>query len=187
VRETVRVDSLKGKLVIAAPALIDPNFARTVVLIVDHDEHGAMGIVLNRVADADLAEAVPDLADVPEIDELLFVGGPVQDSNVLLLGDFSDLDKAAPLVAGSIGMVGADTELTDLADTVSRARAFAGYAGWSAGQLEAEVQEEAWITADPVPDDLLTDAPDDLWSATLYRKGGWHRVIAQMPADPSLN
>jgi putative transcriptional regulator len=187
VRETVGVESLRGKLVIAAPALIDPNFARTVVLIVDHDEHGAMGIVLNRVADADLAEAVPDLADVPEVDELLFVGGPVQESNVLLLADFPDVDKAAPLVTGSIGMVGADTELEELADTVSRARAFAGYAGWGAGQLEAELEEEAWITADPLPGDLLTDEPDDLWSATLNRKGGWHRVIARMPADPSLN
>jgi putative transcriptional regulator len=181
------VESLKGKLVIAAPALIDPNFARTVVLVVDHDEHGAMGIVLNRVADADLADAVPDLADRAEVDELLFVGGPVQESNVLLLGDFCDLEKAAPLVAGSIGMVGADTDLEELADTVSRARAFAGYAGWGPGQLEAELEEEAWITADPLPGDLLTDEPDDLWSATLNRKGGWHRVIARMPADPSLN
>jgi len=84
-------------------------------------------------------------------------------------------------------MVGADTELDDLGGTVSRARAFAGYAGWGAGQLEAELEEEAWITADPLPEDLLTDAPDDLWSATLRRKGGWHRVIARMPADPSLN
>jgi putative transcriptional regulator len=181
------VDSLRGKLVIAAPALLDPNFARTVVLVVDHDEHGAMGIVLNRVADAELSEAVPDLADVPGVDELLFVGGPVQGSNVLLLGDFCDLDKAAPLVSGSIGMVGADTELGELADTVSRARAFAGYAGWGAGQLEAELEDESWITADPLPEDLLTDEPDDLWSATLERKGGWHRVIARMPDDPSLN
>jgi putative transcriptional regulator len=183
----VGVESLKGKLVIAAPALIDPNFVRTVVLVVDHDEDGAMGIVLNRVADADLAEAVPDLADVPGVDELLFVGGPVQESDVLLLGDFPDVAKAAPLVAGSIGMVGADTDLDDLADTVSRARAFAGYAGWGPGQLEAEVDEESWIITDPTPDDLLTDEPDELWSVTLDRKGGWHRVVARMPADPSLN
>jgi putative transcriptional regulator len=181
------VDSLKGKLVIAAPALIDPNFARTVVLVVDHDEEGAMGIVLNRVADAELAEAVPDLADVPEVDEQLFVGGPVQETSVLLLGEFSDVAKASPLVTGSIGMIGAETEIDELGDTVSRARAFAGYAGWGAGQLEAELEEEAWITADPLPEDLLTDAPEGLWSATLDRKGGWHRVIARMPADPSLN
>ena len=181
------MESLKGKLVIAAPALIDPNFARTVVLVIDHDEHGAMGLVLNRVAEAELAEAVPDLADVPEVDDRLFVGGPVQETSVLLLGDFSDTGRASPLVAGSIGMVGADTDLEELSGAVTRARAFAGYAGWGAGQLEAELEEEAWIMADPVPEELLTDAPDALWSRTLDRKGGWHRVLARMPPDPSLN
>jgi putative transcriptional regulator len=181
------VESLKGKLVIAAPALIDPNFARAVVLVIDHDEQGAMGLVLNRVADAELAEAVPDLADVPEVDDRLFVGGPVQETSVLLLGEFSDTGKASPLVAGTIGMVGAETDLEELGGAVSRARAFAGYAGWGAGQLEAELEEEAWITAEPLPEDLLTDDPDDLWSQTLERKGGWHRVLARMPPDPSLN
>jgi putative transcriptional regulator len=181
------VDSLRGQLLVATPALQDPNFFRTVVLIVEHNEEGAMGIVLNREADTEVEEAVPDLVDVPGIEETMHVGGPVQPHTVILVAEFSDPEAETPLVVGSVGVVGAETDLDDLPATIIRGRAFAGYAGWGPGQLEGEIAEEAWFTVRPLPEDLLADDPDELWSAVLARKGGWHRVVARMPTDPSLN
>jgi putative transcriptional regulator len=181
------VDSLRGQLLVAAPSLQDPNFFRTVVLIVEHTVEGAMGIVLNREADTGLDEAVPDLIDVPGIEETMHVGGPVQPQTVILVAEFTDPEADTPLVVGSVGVVGAETDLDELPAAIIRGRAFAGYAGWGPGQLEAELEEEAWFTVTPLPDDLLADDPDELWSTVLARKGGWHRVVARMPADPSLN
>ena len=181
------MESLRGQLLVAAPSLQDPNFFRTVVLIVEHTEEGAMGIVLNRAANADLDEAVPDLADIPEIEDTMHVGGPVQPQTVILVAEFSDPEADTPLVIGSVGVVGAETDLDELPASIIRGRAFAGYAGWGPGQLEAELEQEAWFTVAPLPEDLLADDPDELWSQVLARKGGWHRVVARMPADPSLN
>jgi putative transcriptional regulator len=181
------VDSLRGQLLVAAPALQDPNFFRTVVLVVEHNEEGAMGIVLNREADADLDEAVPDLLDVPGIEERLHVGGPVQPQTVILVAEFTDPEAETPFVVGSVGVVGAETDLEDLPATIIRGRAFAGYSGWGPGQLEAEVEEDAWFTVQPIPEDLLAEDADELWSTVLERKGGWHRIVARMPPDPSLN
>ena len=181
------MDSLRGQLLVAAPSLQDPNFFRTVVLIVEHTDEGAMGIVLNRAADTELQEAVPDLVGVPGIEDLMHVGGPVQPQTVILVAEFTDPEADTPLVVGSVGVVGAETDLDELPAAIIRGRAFAGYAGWGPGQLESELAEEAWFTVAPLPDDLLADEPDALWSTVLARKGGWHRVVARMPADPSLN
>jgi putative transcriptional regulator len=181
------VDSLRGKLLVAAPTLLDPNFFRTVVLLIEHSEEGAMGLVLNRRADTELDDAVPDLTDVPGLDDVLHVGGPVQPQTVILVAEFADPDAAAPLVIGEVGVVGADTDLSELPDAITRGRAFAGYAGWGPGQLDAEIDEDAWLVVDPLANDLLADDPDELWRAVLERQGGWHRVVARMPADPSLN
>jgi putative transcriptional regulator len=106
---------------------------------------------------------------------------------VILVAEFTDPEADTPLVVGSVGVVGAETDLDELPAAIIRGRAFAGYAGWGPGQLESELEEEAWFTVTPVPDDLLADEPDELWSTVLARKGGWHRVVARMPADPSLN
>jgi putative transcriptional regulator len=179
--------SLKGRLLVANPAMGDDNFVRTVVLVVEHNDEGAMGIVLNREADTGLDEAVPDLVGVPGIEDTMHVGGPVQPQTVILVAEFTDPDSDTPLVVGSVGVVGAETDLDELPAAIIRGRAFAGYAGWGPGQLEEELEQEAWFTVAPLPDDLLADEPDELWSAVLSRKGGWHRVVARMPADPSLN
>lgn len=157
------------------------------MLIVEHNEEGAMGIVLNRATDTGLDEAVPDLVNVPGIEETMHVGGPVQPQTVILVAEFTDPEAETPMVVGSVGVVGADTDLDALPAAIIRGRAFAGYAGWGPGQLEGELAEEAWFTVQPLPEDLLADEPDELWSSVLARKGGWHRVVARMPADPSLN
>jgi putative transcriptional regulator len=181
------VESLKGMLLFSTPALFDPNFRRTVVLVAEHGEDGAMGVVLNRPSDTTVGEAVPDLADVAGADSPVFVGGPVQPRAVLVLAEFEEATDAAAVVIGDIGFARADRDLGELADKTRRARVFAGYSGWSPGQLEAELEEESWLV-EPVGDvDLLGDPADDLFGSALRTKGGSYRILALMPDDPHQN
>ena len=180
-------DSLRGALLIASPALHDPNFRRTVVLIAEHGDEGAMGVVLNRPSEALATEAVPALAPLVEPDGVVFAGGPVEPQAVTVLAEFDDPEDAAAVIFADVGFGRADADPTVLPDLTRRARLFAGYAGWSAGQLEAELEEEAWITAEPHVEDVFSDSPDGLWSAVLRRLGGRFALVATMPPDPSLN
>jgi putative transcriptional regulator len=180
--------ALRGRLLIAAPALEDPNFRRTVVLMLEHTPDGSVGLVLNRPTLLLAREALPEpLAGALAEEELVHQGGPVQPEAVLLLGDFLDPEAAAGIAFGSVGIVDPEGDPSLLGDRVSRLRAFGGYAGWAGGQLEAEFAEGAWIDAIGLPSDVFTTEPDGLWSEVLRRKGGRYRLIAQMPEDPSLN
>ena len=178
---------LEGKLLVASPALQDPNFARTVVAIANHDEEGALGIVLNRPSETEVADAVPDLADVVDGDDVVFVGGPVQPASIVVLAQFEDPSEAAYLVTGDIGLVADTTGLDRLGEATARRRIFAGYAGWGPGQLEAELEREDWIVAPALAEDVFADDPLDLWGSVLERKGGQFRLLARMPVDPSVN
>jgi putative transcriptional regulator len=146
-------ESLRGKLLIASPSLMDPNFSRTVVLIVEHGDEGAMGIVLNRVSELDVADATPALADLIEPGELVHAGGPVQPTAVMIVAEFDDPATAATLVLDRVGFVGADADFDALAADVVRARVFAGMAGWAPDQLEAELERDDWIVEPATPDD----------------------------------
>jgi putative transcriptional regulator len=172
-------ESQRGKLLIAAPSLFD-FFRRTVVLIVEHTEQGAFGVVLNRRADADVAELVPDLGPLVERGAPLWVGGPVAPDSIVVLGEFEQPEQSAGAVTGRIGVVdpGGDSE-------VLRARVFVGHAGWGPGQLDEELAEDAWIVSEPDPEDVF--AVGDLWSEVMARRGGDFRLLATMPDDPSLN
>src|SRR3990172_8711652 len=152
----VDFESLRGQLLVASPALVDPNFDRTVVLVTEHTEEGAMGLVLNRPSNVAVAEAVAPLAEL------------------------DDPSEAAALALGDIGFLRADADAGELAGGVRRARIYAGYSGWGAGQLESELEESAWIVEPAEPGDVFTSAPDGLWSAVLRRKGGTYAVIAMM-------
>jgi putative transcriptional regulator len=181
-------DSLRGKLLLASPALVDPNFARTVVLIAEHTDDGAMGLVLNRPAAATVAEAVPDLSWLADDDARVFVGGPVAETAVIVLAEFERPDLAGALVEDDLGFIGTDADDPEQLDgAVRRARVFAGHAGWGPGQLEEELAEDAWIVEPPRREEIFTDAPDDLWAAVLRRKGRRYALLATMPPDPSLN
>jgi putative transcriptional regulator len=181
-------DSLRGKLLLASPALVDPNFARTVVLIAEHTDDGAMGLVLNRPAAVTVGEAVPDLSWLAEDDAHVFVGGPVAETAVIVLAEFERPDLAGALVEDDLGFIGTDADDPDQLDgAVRRARVFAGHAGWGPGQLEEELAEDAWIVEAPLREEIFTDAPDDLWAAVLRRKGRRYALLATMPPDPSLN
>ena len=178
--------SLRGQLLVAGPALLDPNFHRTVVLVCEHDEDGAMGLVLNRPSPIPAEQAIPELSGALGTDETLWVGGPVQTTSVVVLADFDDAGEGMP-VAGHVGLVLPDTDLDQVATEVRRARAFLGYAGWGGGQLDGEVARDDWIVADFAPEDAFTEDPDQLWSRVLGRKGGSYALLATMPPDPSVN
>jgi putative transcriptional regulator len=173
-------ESLRGKLLIAAPSLFD-YFRRAVVLVLDHTPDGAMGVVLNRESETSVAEALPALADLPGADGPVRLGGPVSPESVVALGDFADPAEAGTHVVGPLGTLDPESDNSSL----RRLRVYAGYAGWAAGQLDGELEQGAWIVQDAHPDDPFRDG--DIWSEALRRKGGGYRLLATMPADPSLN
>lgn len=183
------MDSLRGKLLLAAPVLKDPNFDRTVVLIAEHSEDGAMGIVLNRPSEAPVVETIPELGWVAEAGAgSVYVGGPVARTGVIVLAEWEDPSQAVVLVDDDLGFVPGDAEDTDaLAAAVRRARVYAGHAGWGPGQLEQELGEDAWIVESPQREDLFSDDAAGLWSAVLRRKGREFALLSTMPPDPSLN
>jgi putative transcriptional regulator len=173
-------ESLRSQLLIASPRLAD-YFRRTVVLVLEHNEDGALGVVLNRPSDAPVRDAVPGLADLGEPDGVVHVGGPVQPQAVIALGEFENPGDASRVVSGELGVVDPDNPDVEL----RRARVYAGYAGWAPEQLDAELEEEAWIVESVRPGDPFHDV--DLWPAALERKGGEYALLARMPADPSVN
>jgi putative transcriptional regulator len=178
--------SLRGKLLVASPALLDPNFARSVVLITEHSPDGAMGVVLNRPSETEVGEVAPELDTVVEA-EPVFIGGPVQPQALVVLAEFNDPSAAAWVVVADVGFVSAETELDELERSIRRGRVYAGYSGWGAGQLEGELAEDAWIVEPPLPSELFADDPQELWHTVLARKGGEFALIARMPDDPSMN
>jgi putative transcriptional regulator len=181
------MESARGQLLIAGPALADPNFWRTVVLIVEHSEEGAFGLVLNRPSETSLGEAVPELDELVDPDEPLFIGGPVQPSSVVVLGHFEDADDAALMAFDDVGVLGTGSSPQELSAGLRAGRAFVGHAGWGAGQLEAELERGDWILETARLEDAFSSSPRELWSRVLTRKGGSYALVARMPPDPSLN
>lgn len=182
------VESLRGKLLIASPRIVDLNFRRTVVLMAEHGEEGAMGLVLNRASEATVGEAVPDLGWIAEVEGLVHVGGPVASTSVIVLAEFADPSRAALLLDGELGFIPADADDREgLAAATRRTRVFAGHSGWGPGQLEAELDEESWIVGEARREDVFTDDIEDLWASVLRRMGREYALLATMPLDPSLN
>src|SRR5688500_4580030 len=122
--------SLRGKLLLASPTLLDPNFVRTVVLIAEHTDEGAMGLILNRPAASTVADAVPDLGWLAGDEEQVYVGGPVAETAVIVLAEFTRPEVAGALVADDLGFVGTDADDPEaLEGAIRRATVFAGHAG----------------------------------------------------------
>ena len=179
------MESLQGKLLVSSPSLLDPNFRKTVVLVAHHDDEGAMGLVLSRPSEVLAAVAVPLLEGIPGSDDPVFVGGPVQPEAFMVLAEFEDVEEAAAPIMEGLGFMPADTEPDDL--SIKRLRLFAGYSGWGAGQLEAELAEPSWIVVDAETDDAFAEDPDQLWRTVLQRKGSPFSLMENMPFDPELN
>jgi putative transcriptional regulator len=181
------MDSVRGQLLIAGPALLDPNFWRTVVLVVEHSDDGAFGLVLNRPSETTVGEAVPEITELADSDEILFIGGPVQPSAVIVLGRFEDPGDAVLLAFDDVGVLGAGPSPEELSAGLIAARAFVGHAGWGPGQLDDELERGDWILDTARLEDAFCSEPEALWSSVLARKGGRYALLARMPPDPSLN
>lgn len=170
-----------GALLVATHELTDPNFAGTVVLILDHDEDGTVGVVLNRPSEVPVSDPLPDCRHPVAAPELVFVGGPVGRDTVIAVGAGTVVADAWQTVVDGVGIVDLDRPAPA---ALAGVRVFAGYAGWGPGQLEAEVAEGAWWLVDAASDDLVTSEPGTLWRRVLMRQGGLFRTV---PDDPTLN
>lgn len=183
-------ESLLGKLLVAEPMLGDPNFERTVVLILDHGDHGAVGIVLNRPTQLEVAAVLDDWAGWTVEPRVLHLGGPVEQSSVIGLARRRRGESPAGWfqILGDLGSVDLDGTAADIGPSVDCVRFFAGYSGWGPGQLEAELAENAWLVVDSAPaDDVFAPDPETMWRAVLRRQGGTLSMLADFPADPSQN
>ena len=167
------MESLRGHLLIAGPGLVDPNFWRTVVLVGEHSEEGALGVVLNRSSETSVDEALPELARARRRAWAhVHVGGPVQPSAVVVLADFAEPDDAESLVVESVGFLPAEID-PDALGELRRARVYVGYAGWGPGQLDGELEEGSWIVEPALARGRLhATSRTALWSDVLRRKGG---------------
>lgn len=178
----------RGRLLVATPDLRDPNFIRTVVLMLEHNEDGALGVVLNRRSDTDVAELFPTWTAAVADPSVAFVGGPVAPESVIALAR-ADSDEApgwVPVVGG-LGTVDLARDRHEIGAEVEVVRIFAGYAGWGPGQLEGELVAGGWFVFDARPEDPFSADPDGLWSAVLRRQGGRIAWFASCPPDPSVN
>lgn len=180
------MESLRGSLLISSGGLFDPNFRHTVVLIGEHNEDGALGVVLNRLMDITVAEAIPTLSELVPPREPLYQGGPVHPDCPVLLAELAHPELADVLVFGSVGFLVGDVS-ADIQPNILQARVFAGYSGWGAGQLEAEMAVDSWIVEPALVEDVFTDHPESLWSRVLERKGPQYQMLSRMPYDPSTN
>lgn len=181
-------DSVAGRLLVASPKLVDSNFARTVVYIGVHDENGAFGLVLNRPLDVEVAEHLEGWERVVSSPAVLFQGGPVDMASVVGLA--RPLDAVLPgwsEMAAGVGVMDLRQSANEVAPGVAELRMFLGYSGWTAGQLEQELAEEAWFVVDIDHGDIFTDEPARLWRSVLRRQPGKLAMFAYFPEDPTLN
>ncbi|MGI8684133.1 MAG: YqgE/AlgH family protein [Acidimicrobiales bacterium] len=180
---------LTGRLLVATPILGDPNFDRTVVLLLEHSEEGAVGLVLNRPSDTDVAEPMPEWDGVASVPSVIFVGGPVSQSAVIGLARCGSTGASARWrpIGGGIGIVDLGDGPPDPATPIEALRLFAGYAGWGSRQLEAEIDAGAWWVVDAAPTDALSPEPERLWSDVLRRQRGRLAMHAFFPDDASSN
>lgn len=181
---------LTGKLLLATPMLTHPTFHRTVILLLDHAEHGALGVVLNRPSAVAVDGALPAWQPLATDPGRLYSGGPVSPDSALALARVPG-DSAEPAglrrIFGSIAIVDLDIEPEPLHGVVGGFRVFAGYSGWSAGQLEAEIEEGSWFVVDSEAGDAFSHLPEQLWGAVLRRQKGDLTYVASYPDDPDLN
>lgn len=181
-----------GTLLIASTDLIEPTFARTVIYIMEHNDAGSLGVVLNRMSQTAVHNLLPQWTDLSASPRALFVGGPVKQDAALCLGvvklgaDISGYEALRP-VDGRVVLVDLDADPTELADVLEGVRVFAGYSGWGEGQLDAELQQDSWLLASALAGDLLAPTTTDLWGSVLRRQPWPTPLLATHPIDIARN
>lgn len=173
--------TMRGRLLVATPRLLDPRFVETVILICEHGSEGALGLVLNRTSDLPVAEVLAEWSTTVTRPDVVFFGGPVQPEIAVALADAAhSLDPLAGLDAGMV-------VLDDVAGVPDKLRIFSGYAGWGQGQLEAELEEGSWWLVDADAGDIFTSEPGDLRRTVLRRQHDNSAFFAHYPPRPGLN
>jgi len=182
----------RGRLLVSTPSIGDGVFSRSVVFLLSHDDDGSLGVIVNRPLDSDVHVILPAWSSAVTSPTLLFRGGPVEQEAALAVGVLADpVPVGGPppgwrSVGGRVGLVDLDSPPPD-ATTLAGLRVFAGYAGWSAGQLEEEVAEGAWLVLDADPRDLISRHPESLWHDVVRRQSGDLRFWATLPDEPGDN
>lgn len=180
-----------GKLLVATPVLTDANFARAVVLVCSHSGSGAFGLILNRPLEgALLSEHLPEWAEHASSPPVVFLGGPVEPSVAFALARTAEADATGTglsAVSRGISQLDLGVATPESHPASMPIRVFVGYAGWGAGQLDGEVEAEAWFVVEPQVTDAFTAAPGELWHSVLRRQGGRLAMFAFAPTDPRAN
>jgi putative AlgH/UPF0301 family transcriptional regulator len=185
-------DVCPGSLLVAMPALTDPTFAGTVVYVLDHSDTGTLGVVLGRPSQVEIRDVLPGWCDLAVEPGVFHVGGPCETDTALCLatsapGRAVDSTGLRP-VAGNVHLVDLDGDASAVAGSIDGLRVFAGYAGWSAGQLAGEIAEGAWACVPGRAEDVLSRAAGpELWREVMGRQTGRLAVLSTAPADPSAN
>ncbi|HEV3382655.1 MAG TPA: YqgE/AlgH family protein [Trebonia sp.] len=188
-------DPKAGRLLVATPLLGDQNFRRSVVLIVEHEiSEGTLGVVLNRPTEVPVGRVLEQWTELATEPSVMFRGGPVQPDSALALALVPGTDEpigwraldGTPALA-RLGLLDLDTPPRLLAPAINQLRVYAGYAGWSPGQLQAEIHEGAWLVVPGEPGDVFVAEPEELWRDVLRRQGGEVAFLASYPDDPTLN
>ncbi len=181
-----------GSALIAAPGLRDPNFRRTVVLIIEHRDSGTLGVVLNRPSDVPVREVLPSWGPYATLPQALYVGGPMEQRAALCVAALPagvDAKRTAGMISvrGPLALVDLDADPTVMVPQLRGLRVFAGYASWDHGQLDGEIDRGDWVVVPALTDDVLAPAGVDLWGRTLRRQGLPLALLATYPTDPSEN
>lgn len=180
--------SVRSKLLLGGPHLHDPNFFRTVVLVLEHNALGAFGLVINRPLEVTVGEVVEPWARLG--DRPIYSGGPVSPETgfgLARLRDGAVAPEGVRSILGELHMVDLAGDVDEIVDTLADLRVFSGYSGWAPGQLDAELEQLGWIVVDATLDDVFHPDPETQWSDVLRRQPGELRRLADYPVDPGLN
>jgi putative AlgH/UPF0301 family transcriptional regulator len=186
-------DVAPGSLLVAMPSLTDPTFAGTVVFVLDHTDTGTLGVVLGRPSQVEIRDVLPGWCDLAVDPGVFHVGGPCETDTALCLATTDAAAAPGPApglrrVAGTVHLVDLDSDASAVAGRITGLRVFAGYAGWSNGQLAGEIAEGAWACVPGRAEDVLSSAcGPDLWRRVMGRQTGRLAVLSTAPADPTAN
>ncbi|GMQ93904.1 MAG: YqgE/AlgH family protein [Acidimicrobiia bacterium] len=175
--------TLAGQFLVATPIITQPPFSRSVVFLLEHDQEGAIGVVINRPTDLLVEDHIQGLDEMLSEPPLVFLGGPVASDSAVAIGRGTEVDFLRPSMFAGVGIVDIERQTVGLESL----RIFAGYAGWDPDQLEAEIEEGAWWVLSPAIDEVFTRDVAGMWERSVERAPGMIPLYSTYPADPSVN
>jgi putative transcriptional regulator len=188
--QTWQLPPAAHRLLVAAPSLADPEFFRTVVFLIEHDDTGTVGVIINRPSHTPVGQILPDWQDVMSEPSVVFNGGPVQRDGALGLGKLAgstDAGHGLRAVSGGLALVDLDADPDQVAVGAASLRVFAGHSGWSPGQLESEIDGGGWFVVQGGLDDVFSESPGGLWRSVLRRQPAPLSFLSTYPVDVGLN